>query len=46
MCIPHEHPSVSVTTNESYFRNTQAHLKEPADCLVSESPSDKGGVWG
>jgi hypothetical protein len=41
--IPHQHPDVTVPTDRSDLRRSQAHLKEAADSLVTQVV--EGEVW-
>jgi hypothetical protein len=36
MCVPHEHPGISMPTDMSHLWNAQAHLEESADRLMPE----------
>jgi hypothetical protein len=36
VCVPKQHPSISVTTDEGHFRDGEAALEKPADSFVSQ----------
>jgi len=36
VCVPKQHPSIPVTTDESYLRDGKAALEKSADSLVSK----------